>query len=164
MILLIVTTGKFFVSFFTMSKLVTKCPTDRRTVCASETSWRPDGLEMSEGFARQRTLGFESGERVSVKLTAYIFITPLTISLLSYPVPFCLRCVANQMPASFSATFALSVFLMLPWSCKALWPSLGKKPSHTLWQCLGYFFICHYICVMFCSLSSFHSNYSSRQL
>lgn len=39
-----------FYSLFTVYKL------DRRTVCTSETSCRPDGLKMSEGLARQRTV------------------------------------------------------------------------------------------------------------
>ena len=65
------------------------------------------------------------------------------------------------MSASFSATFALSVFLMLPWSCKAPWPNLGKQDSSTLWHSLGYFLICHYIFVYSVAFPlSFHSNYS----
>lgn len=97
-------------------------------------------------------------ERVCVKLTAYIFITPLTIFSLFC---FTLRCVANQMSASFSATFALSVFPMLPWSCKAPWPSLGKQASQTTWQSLSCSFYLSCLCT-FCSFSflGLHSNYS----
>lgn len=64
------------------------------------------------------------------------------------------RCAANQTSASFSATFALNVFLTSLSSCKAPWPSLGKSPiTHNLshygrWD------------ILFLSRVSHHSNYS----
>lgn len=64
------------------------------------------------------------------------------------------RCAANPTSASFSATFALNVFLTSLSSCKAPWPSLGKSAvAHNLshygrWD------------ILFLSRVSHHSNYS----
>lgn len=90
----------------------------KRTPCTSENSCEPDGQGVSRASSCQRTQLFNIVEWASVeKLPVYVFVTPVKYvpSLLSVS----LRCVANQMSASFSATFALSVFPMLPSSYKA---------------------------------------------
>lgn len=59
------------------------------------------------------------------------------------------RCAANQMSASFSATFALNVFLTSLSSCKAPWPSLGKSAiTHNLGH-----YGCWYILFLFMSVT-----------
>lgn len=70
------------------------------------------------------------------------------------------RCAANQTSASFSATFALNVFLTLLSSCKAPWPILGKSAiSHNLSPRRGW-----YILFLFDFDVGHHSNYLTTAL
>lgn len=146
-ILTILAHEKFFLAC-SVSELVAECLEDRRTACTSETSCRPDGLPMSEGLARQRTLWFNSLERASVKLTADIFIAPLTIFPLSLSCPFfsqmCSQPNVSQLLSNIRSQCISNVALVLQGTLTQ--PRWEKSATH--WQFGVIFFLSGIIFVL----------------